>query len=76
MARKPTQEHDVPATSTQSRIMRRAEVEQKTGIKRTHIQRLMRAGQFPKSLRIGVRAVGWDSIEVEQWIAQRRRDRS
>jgi prophage regulatory protein len=36
---------------------------------------LMRAGEFPKRLRIGVRAVGWDSVEVEQWIAARRKDR-
>jgi prophage regulatory protein len=57
------------------RILRRAEVEQKTGFKRAHIYALMREGRFPKALRLGIRAVGWDSAEVEAWIAERRRDR-
>jgi prophage regulatory protein len=74
MSRKAVPE-DIPPTPGESRVMRRAEVEKKTGIKRAHIYRLMRAGQFPKRLRIGVRAVGWDSVEVEQWIAARRKDR-
>lgn len=57
------------------RILRRAEVEQKTGFKRAHIYTLMREGRFPRALRIGLRAVGWDSLEVEQWIAERLKDR-
>jgi prophage regulatory protein len=53
------------------RILRRADVEVKTGFKRSHIYNLMKAGKVPKSLRLGVRAVGWDSVEVDQWIAER-----
>lgn len=52
-------------------IMRRDEVEQKTGFKRSHIYNLMKAGQFPKCRRIGTRAVGWDSWEIEQWVQAR-----
>jgi prophage regulatory protein len=33
--------------------------------------RLMREGKFPKALRLGIRAVGWDSAEIDQWIAER-----
>lgn len=62
-------------TTPDRRILRRAEVEQKTGFKRTHLYNLMREGKFPKALRIGLRAVGWDSLEVEQWIAERLNDR-
>lgn len=58
------------------RILRRAEVEAKTGFKRAHIYSLMKAGKFPKSLRLGVRAVGWDSVEIEQWITERLKERS
>lgn len=58
------------------RILRRAEVEQKTGIKRAHIYNLMSQGKFPKSIRLGVRAVGWDAAEVDQWIAGRLQDRT
>ncbi|QYY80536.1 AlpA family phage regulatory protein [Pseudomonas germanica] len=52
-------------------IMRRDEVERKTGFKRAHIYSLMKEGQFPKAKRIGMRAVGWDSLEVERWITER-----
>ncbi|AEJ12935.1 phage transcriptional regulator, AlpA [Pseudomonas putida S16] len=57
--------------SVDRHIMRRDEVEQKTGFKRSHIYNLMKAGQFPKCRRIGTRAVGWDSLEIEQWIQDR-----
>ena len=47
-------------------ILRRTEVEAKTGFKRAHIYSLMKEGKFLKSLRLGVRAVGWVSIEIDQ----------
>jgi prophage regulatory protein len=52
-------------------IMRRDEVEQKTGFKRSHIYNLMKVGKFPQCRRIGTRAVGWDSLEIEQWVQDR-----
>lgn len=57
------------------RVLRRSDVEQRTGIKRAHIYNLMSQGKFPKSIRLGVRAVGWDAAEVDQWIADRLQDR-
>ena len=64
------------AAPTEHRILRRAEVEAKTGFKRAHIYSLMKEGKFPKALRLGVRAVGWDSVEIEQWIADRLKERA
>ncbi|MDH1440354.1 AlpA family transcriptional regulator [Pseudomonas sp. GD03721] len=64
----------IPATAPQAverHIMRRDEVERLTGFKRAHIYSLMRQGKFPQAKRIGLRAVGWDSLEIEQWIAER-----
>jgi prophage regulatory protein len=61
--------------STEHRLLRRAEVEQKTGLKHAHIYNLMKEGKFPKTLRVGVRAVRWDSAEVDQWVAERRKER-
>jgi prophage regulatory protein len=58
------------------RILRREEVEAKTGFKRAHIYNLMKKGEFPQAMRIGVRAVGWDSVEIDQWIADRLNDRA
>ncbi len=57
------------------RILRRAEVEARTGFKRAYIYHLMKEGKFPKALRLGVRAVGWDSIEIDQWITDRLKER-
>ncbi|GAD24679.1 AlpA family transcriptional regulator [Acidovorax sp. MR-S7] len=64
-----------PAVPVEHRILRRAEVEAKTGFKRAHIYNLMKEGKFPKAMRLGVRAVGWDSVEIEQWITDRRNER-
>lgn len=52
-------------------ILRRDEVERLTGFKRAHIYNLMRQGKFPKARRIGLRAVGWDSLEIQLWVAER-----
>ncbi|MCK8663734.1 AlpA family transcriptional regulator [Pseudomonas azerbaijanoccidens] len=52
-------------------IMRREEVERKTGFKRAHIYNLMKEGKFPQAKRIGLRAVGWDSLEIERWVVER-----
>ena len=59
------------ATRTERRILRRPEVEARTGFKRAHISSLMTKGQFPTARRLGVRAVGWDSVEVDRWVAER-----
>jgi len=61
----------LPASQLPRRILRRDEVEQKTGFKRSHIYNLMKAGLFPQCRRIGTRAVGWDSLEIEQWVEDR-----
>ena len=53
------------------RIMRLPEVKATSGFGRTHIYELMKEGRFPSARRIGARAVGWDSWEVEQWVADR-----
>ena len=70
-----SEETPLPLPAVEHRILRRDEVEAKTGFKRAHLYNLMRAGKFPKAIRLGIRAVGLDSLEVEQWIAERRKQR-
>ena len=70
-----SEETPLPLPAVEHRILRRDEVEAKTGFKRAHLYNLRRAGKFPKAIRLGIRAVGWDSLEVEQWIAERRKQR-
>ena len=60
-----------PPKQIERHIMRRDEVERKTGFKRAHIYNLMKEGKFPQAKRIGMRAVGWDSLEIEQWVVER-----
>ena len=56
-------------TPTPRRIMRLPEVKAAAGLCSAHIYNLMKDGQFPKARKIGARAVGWDSLEVEAWVA-------
>ena len=35
------------------------------------IYRMMSRGEFPRPVRIGVRATGWRSDEIEKWLASR-----
>ena len=58
---------------TPDRLLRRSEVEFRTGLARTSIYRLMRAGKFPTPIRVGIRSVRWPESEIERWIGSRPR---
>lgn len=60
-----------PAPTVERRILRRPEVEKKTGLKRAYIYKLMKEKSFPQSVPIGLRAVGWYSDEIELWVIKR-----
>ena len=53
---------------TEDRLLTRAEVSDRVGIKTTTIYRMMRKGQFPLPRKIGPRAVRWSMLELEEWI--------
>ncbi|MFC6631762.1 AlpA family transcriptional regulator [Microbulbifer taiwanensis] len=50
------------------RILRLPEVQSKTGLPRSAVYELMSKGDFPKNVKLGPRAVGWDSREIDAWI--------
>lgn len=54
-------------------ILRLPEVMRRTGYKHATIYNMMNEGTFPKNYKIGPRAVGWNSAEIEAWIAERLR---
>ena len=60
-----------PAEPAEHRILRRAEVEAKTGFKRAHIYSLMKEGKFPPCVRLSARSVGWPESAVLQWVQAR-----
>ncbi|MGY4002961.1 MULTISPECIES: helix-turn-helix transcriptional regulator [Aeromonas] len=53
------------------RIMRLPQVKTATGFGRAWIYELMKRGEFPQARKIGTRAIGWDSEEIQQWVSQR-----
>ena len=59
--------------TTQTRLLRRTEVERFCQIGRSTIYRLMREGLFPVPIRVGPRAVRWPEHELTAWLARRPR---
>lgn len=53
------------------RILRLPEVERKTGLKRAYLYYLIKQNRFPRQIRLGKRAVGWNCADVDQWIIAR-----
>lgn len=51
------------------RILRLPDVELRTGLRKSSLYDRMKAGDFPQSVRLGARARGWLSSEVDEWIA-------
>ena len=53
------------------RILRRPEVEARTGLSRSTIYDWMKRGEFPKPVALGSRLVGWRESEIDAWLAAR-----
>jgi prophage regulatory protein len=53
------------------RALRLAQVISKTGMSKTHVYRLMNAGQFPKPKKLSMRVVAWDEAVLDAWLAQK-----
>ena len=50
-------------------ILRRKQVEKRTGLSRSTIYLRIKEGTFPKPINLGVRAVGWLENEIDEWLA-------
>ncbi len=51
--------------------LRRPQVEEATGLSRSSIYAMMDAGDFPRPVRIGKRAVAWPQSAIEDWLVNR-----
>ncbi len=49
-------------------ILRRKEVEKRLGLSRSSIYIMMAEGRFPKPIKLGRRAVGWRSDDLQNWL--------
>lgn len=52
-------------------ILRRKQVETRTGLSRSAIYSLMLQSQFPEPVKLTAKAVGWPEHVIEAWIASR-----
>ena len=52
-------------------ILRLPQVIARTGLSRSSIYAKVAAGEFPETINLGARAVGWLADEVEAWLVAR-----
>ncbi len=52
-------------------ILRLKQVKARTGVSRSGIYQKMADGDFPKSISLGPRAVGWLESSIDHWIQTR-----
>ena len=52
-------------------MMRLPEVLAVTGLSKSTVYSMAKAGQFPNPVKLGARAVAWPSHLVQQWLAAR-----
>jgi prophage regulatory protein len=56
-------------------ILRRRQVEARTGLSRSTIYLRIQEGTFPRPINLGARAVGWVENEINAWLASRVENR-
>ena len=61
------------STNPRRRVLRRPEVEERTGKARSSLYAAIKKGEFPAPIRLGVNSVGWLEEDVENWLASRPR---
>lgn len=52
-------------------ILRRKQVEARTGLARSTIYDRVKAGTFPAPISLGEKAVGWIESEIDAWLNAR-----
>ena len=53
------------------KALRIPKVTDKTGLSKTHIYRLVKAGEFPKPTKISKRVSVWDEATLDNWLARK-----
>lgn len=52
-------------------ILRRRQVEARTGLSKSSIYLAIQRGEFPRPINIGKRAVGWLESDIDSWVQER-----
>ena len=54
-------------------MLRRQDVEKKTGLSKATVYRLVKERKFPQPIQLTERAVAWRSEEIDEWLESRPR---
>jgi len=57
--------------SSNTRILRWPDVQERVGICRSHAHQLIAKNQFPAPIKLGARASGWIEAEIDTWLENR-----
>ncbi len=60
-----------PRATSPVRVLRRPEVEARTGLARSTIYARMAERTFPRPVRLGKQSVGWIESDIDEWLDQR-----
>jgi prophage regulatory protein len=52
-------------------VWREPKVKEESGLSKSTRWRLEKAGEFPKKIQLGPRAVGWRAEEIIEWVKAR-----
>jgi prophage regulatory protein len=66
-----TRNQTAPNEIAELRMIRRRQVEARTGLSRSTIYAGVAAGTFPKPIQLGAQAVGWLESEIDAWLRER-----
>ena len=56
------------------RFLRSSEVQESLGVSQATIYRWMKAGHFPRPVRLGPATVAWKQSDLEKWLKERAED--
>ena len=56
------------------RLLRINDVQARTGLKKSQLYALMKAGTFPACIKLGPRAAAWPESDIANWIASKIRN--
>ena len=57
--------------TAETRLLRRRDVESRTGLKKSMLYELMQGGQFPRPIPLAGQTVAWPEAEVDAWVRAR-----
>lgn len=54
------------------KLLRRPEVEARTGLSRSTLYHWMKRGEFPQPVKLGARLVAWRESDIGDWLESRQ----